>query len=121
MSKIDPKIFHINSKRTCRLWVGIPSSIIIIYLDETKCANFFYFNSHDVRKSVARVATVISQTQRDQLRLYYKGKKYLPIDLRAKKTRAIRRKLSASEAGAKTLRQQKKDMHFPMRKYAIRA
>ncbi|TPX39082.1 hypothetical protein SeMB42_g03825 [Synchytrium endobioticum] len=75
----------------------------------------------DVRKSIARVKTVITQTQRDQLRLYYKGKKYIPLDLRPKKTRAIRRRLTKEEAGKKTLRQQKKLQHFPLRKYAIKA
>ena len=40
-----------------------------------------------VRKSIARVLTVINQTQKSQLRLFYKDKKLLPLDLRAKKTR----------------------------------
>ncbi|KAJ3005918.1 60S ribosomal protein L35 [Thoreauomyces humboldtii] len=76
---------------------------------------------HDVRKSVARVNTVISQTQRDQLRIFYKGKKYIPLDLRVKKTRAIRRRLTVAEKSAKTLRQTKKEQHFPLRKYAVKA
>ena len=32
--------------------------------------------------------------QRQHLREFYKNKKYLPLDLRAKKTRAIRRRLT---------------------------
>ncbi|CAG8852832.1 18650_t:CDS:2, partial [Gigaspora margarita] len=59
----------------------------------------------EVRKSIARVNTVISQTQREHVRKFYKerknipielrkSKKYLPLDLRPKKTRAIRRKLT---------------------------
>ncbi|KAJ3226681.1 60S ribosomal protein L35, partial [Clydaea vesicula] len=71
---------------------------------------------HDVRKNVARVKTVLSQTTREQLRIYYKGKKYQPLDLRQKKTRAIRRRLTKHELGLKTLKQTKKDMHFPQRK-----
>merc|ERR1711912_118390 len=51
-----------------------------------------------VRKSIARVLTVINQTQKQQLRLFYKGKKYMPTDLRDKKTRAIRRKLTTAQA-----------------------
>ncbi|TPX66166.1 hypothetical protein SpCBS45565_g04684 [Spizellomyces sp. 'palustris'] len=78
-------------------------------------------NLHDVRKSIARVNTVISQTQRDQLRIFYKGKKYIPLDLRPKKTRAIRRRLTAFEATRKTVRQQKRETHFPLRKYAVKA
>ena len=36
----------------------------------------------------------MNQKQRQNLREYYKNKKYLPHDLRAKKTRAIRRRLT---------------------------
>lgn len=77
-------------------------------------------SSHDVRKSIARVLTVINATQRQQLRIFYKGKKYLPLDLRPKQTRAIRRRLTKHEGGLKTLKQQKKLTHFPKRKYAIK-
>jgi hypothetical protein len=47
-----------------------------------------------IRKGIARVLTVTNLKQRQHLREFYKGKKYLPLDLRAKKTRAIRRQLS---------------------------
>merc|ERR1711915_465283 len=73
-----------------------------------------------VRKSIARVLTVISQTQRENLRKYYRSKKYKPLDLRAKKTRAMRRALTKHEASRKTLKQQKKETHFPLRKYAVK-
>ncbi|KAI3495613.1 hypothetical protein L1887_37958 [Cichorium endivia] len=42
-----------------------------------------------VRTSIAQVLTVISQTQKAKLRKAYKNKKYLPLDLRPKKTKAI--------------------------------
>ncbi|ORY52351.1 hypothetical protein BCR33DRAFT_733096 [Rhizoclosmatium globosum] len=74
-----------------------------------------------VRKSIARVNTVISQIQRDQLRLRFKGEKYAPLDLRVKKTRAIRRRLTKFEAAKKTVKATKKAIHFPQRKYAIKA
>ncbi|KAF9903465.1 60S ribosomal protein L35 [Linnemannia zychae] len=74
-----------------------------------------------VRKSIARVMTVITQTQRAQLRLFYQKKNFLPLDLRVKKTRAIRRRLTKHEASVKTVKQQKKDAHFPLRKYAVKA
>jgi len=45
----------------------------------------------------------------------------MPLDLRAKKTRAIRRALTPKEAGRKTLKQSKKDAHFGMRVYALKA
>ena len=35
-----------------------------------------------VRKSIALVLTVINQTQKAQLRVFYKDKKQLPLDLR---------------------------------------
>mmetsp|Transcript_13149 Transcript_13149/g.19852 ORF Transcript_13149/g.19852 Transcript_13149/m.19852 type:complete len:123 (-) Transcript_13149:73-441(-) len=75
----------------------------------------------EVRRSIARVNTVISQKQRDQLRTFYKKKKYAPLDLRQKKTRAIRRRLNPYERRQKTLRQKKRLRAFPQRKYAIRA
>merc|ERR1712038_970503 len=58
-----------------------------------------------VRKSIARVLTVISQTQRENLKKFYASKKYSPLDIRTRKTRAIRRKLTKNEQGRKTLRQ----------------
>ncbi|OJJ38906.1 hypothetical protein ASPWEDRAFT_180372 [Aspergillus wentii DTO 134E9] len=75
---------------------------------------------HDVRKSIARVLTVINANQRSQLRLFYKNKKYLPLDLRPKLTREIRRRLTKHEASVKTAKDQKKQIHFPQRKYAVK-
>ncbi|KAL9621964.1 MAG: hypothetical protein Q9160_003626 [Pyrenula sp. 1 TL-2023] len=76
---------------------------------------------HDLRKSIARVLTVINANQRAQLRLFYKKKKYLPLDLRPKQTRAIRRRLTKHEAGLISQKQKKRQMHFPQRKFAIKA
>ena len=64
--------------------------------------------------------TVISHTQREHLHKFYAGKKYKPLDLRHKKTRAMRRALTKHEASRKTLRQIKKDTHFNLRKYAVK-
>ncbi|KIW32123.1 60S ribosomal protein L35 [Cladophialophora immunda] len=76
---------------------------------------------HDLRKSIARVLTVINANQRHQLRLFYAKKKYLPLDLRPKLTRAIRRQLSKKDASRVTEKQKKKQTHFPVRKYAVKA
>ncbi|KAH0895392.1 hypothetical protein HID58_044960 [Brassica napus] len=73
-----------------------------------------------VRKSIAQVLTVISQKQKLALREAYKSKKFLPLDLRPKKTRAIRRRLTKHQASLKTEREKKKEMYFPLRKYAIK-
>ncbi|KAL3620634.1 60S ribosomal protein L35 [Castilleja foliolosa] len=73
-----------------------------------------------VRLSIARVLTVISQKQKAALREVYSKKKYLPLDLRPKKTRAIRRRLTKHQASLKTEKQKTKEMYFPLRKYVIK-
>ncbi|PIA38869.1 hypothetical protein AQUCO_02700221v1 [Aquilegia coerulea] len=73
-----------------------------------------------VRTGIAQVLTVISQKQKQALRDVYKKKKLLPLDLRPKKTRAIRRRLTNHQLSLKTDREKKKEMYFPMRKYAIK-
>ncbi|KAJ2865135.1 60S ribosomal protein L35, L29 [Coemansia erecta] len=75
----------------------------------------------EVRKNIARVLTAITQQARAEVRAKYAGKKYIPKDLRAKKTRALRRALTKSELARKTVRQQKKDTHFPAREFAVKA
>lgn len=45
----------------------------------------------------------------------------LPLDLRYKKTRAIRRRLTHKEKSAITEREHKKQIHFPQRRYALKA
>eukprot|EP01118_Nematostelium_gracile_P008884 TRINITY_DN296_c0_g1_i2.p1 TRINITY_DN296_c0_g1~~TRINITY_DN296_c0_g1_i2.p1 ORF type:complete len:124 (+),score=39.34 TRINITY_DN296_c0_g1_i2:67-438(+) len=74
-----------------------------------------------VRKGIAKVLTVINQTQATQLRIHYKNKKYIPLDLRPKKTRAIRQRLTKHESSLKTLRTQKKVANFPQRKFAVKS
>ncbi|VVB02702.1 unnamed protein product [Arabis nemorensis] len=66
-----------------------------------------------VRKSIA-------QKQNSALREAYKNKKFLPLDLRPKKTRAIRRMLTKHQASLKTEREKNKEMYYPIRKYAIK-
>lgn len=74
-----------------------------------------------VRKSVATVLTVLSQNQRKALKEAYSKRKFKPLDLRVKKTRAIRRQLTKHQAGLKTERQKKREAAFPQRKYALKA
>merc|ERR1712002_854860 len=73
-----------------------------------------------VRKSIARVLTVINQTQKGNLRKFYKPKKYKPLDLRPRLTRAKRRALTKHEKSLKTVKQLRKDRAFPLRKYAVK-
>ncbi|XP_061375788.1 large ribosomal subunit protein uL29 isoform X1 [Gastrolobium bilobum] len=77
-------------------------------------------NPKVVRLSIAQVLTVISQKQKAALREAYKKKKYLPLDLRPKKTRAIRRRLTKHQASLKTEREKKRELYFPVRKYAVK-
>merc|ERR1712242_520357 len=43
-----------------------------------------------VRKEIAKVMTVINQAQKAELHKYYRGKKNKPVDLKPRKTRALR-------------------------------
>jgi large subunit ribosomal protein L35e len=48
--------------------------------------------------------------------------KYLPLDLRPKKTRAIRRRLTKTQASLQTEKAKKKAQYFPAnRRYAVKA
>ncbi|XP_017769835.1 PREDICTED: 60S ribosomal protein L35 [Nicrophorus vespilloides] len=74
-----------------------------------------------VRKAIARVFIVLHQKQKENLRKLYKNKKFKPLDLRPKKTRAIRRALSKSELNIRTAKELKKMAIYPVRKYAVMA
>mmetsp|Transcript_41673 Transcript_41673/g.70849 ORF Transcript_41673/g.70849 Transcript_41673/m.70849 type:complete len:149 (-) Transcript_41673:158-604(-) len=73
-----------------------------------------------VRKSIARVLTVYNQTQKSKLREVYAGAKFLPTDLRVKKTRAIRRRLTDEQKSMLTKKAQKTKTNFPVRKFALK-
>jgi len=74
-----------------------------------------------VRKSVARVHIVMAQKQKENLRKFYRSKKYMPLDLRPKKTRAIRKRLTPHEAALKTPKELRRLRAFPVRKFAVKA
>uniref|UniRef100_A0A6M2E5K5 Large ribosomal subunit protein uL29 n=1 Tax=Amblyomma tuberculatum TaxID=48802 RepID=A0A6M2E5K5_9ACAR len=73
-----------------------------------------------VRKSIARVLTVIHQTQKENLRKFYRGKKYKPRDLRPKLTRAKRRELTPHEKRLCTRKLTRKLAAYPPRKFALK-
>ncbi|XP_041577870.1 60S ribosomal protein L35-like [Vulpes lagopus] len=58
-----------------------------------------------VRKSIAHVLTFISQTPKENLRKFYKGKKYKPLDVWPKKACAMRLRLNKQEENLKTKKQ----------------
>eukprot|EP00827_Trimyema_finlayi_P004338 TRINITY_DN430_c0_g1_i4.p3 TRINITY_DN430_c0_g1~~TRINITY_DN430_c0_g1_i4.p3 ORF type:complete len:174 (+),score=100.89 TRINITY_DN430_c0_g1_i4:3-524(+) len=70
-----------------------------------------------LRKTIAKYLTVINQKQRKTVADKYIKKKYKPLDLRAKKTRALRRKLTKKQKTTKPLKIQKRELNFPLRKY----
>ncbi|UYV69418.1 RPL35 [Cordylochernes scorpioides] len=74
-----------------------------------------------IRKSIARVMTVMNQNQKENLRKYHSTKKHLPTDLRPKKTRAMRRALTPLELSKKTRKTLVKMCRYPKRKYALKA
>ena len=94
-----------------------------------------------LRKEIARVLTIIRENKKNEVvsKLLERksqelkdGKeeevtktiknlkvKHIPIDLRAKKTRAQRKALTKFENNLLTLRQLKRKLNFPKRKYAV--
>lgn len=94
------------------------------------------------RKDIARVLTVLNQNNRAAARAESEGQKFKNLDVRMKKTRAIRRRLNKSQLYVrvsaqpltdksgkaskkyirrKTPRALKREANFPMRVYALKA
>lgn len=126
LAKLADAKQELASLRVAQVSNGAPSKLakmycLVYYVLHSIYSHTPWQHSKSVRQSVARILTVISQTQRDQLKVFYAGKKYQPLDLRVKKTRAIRRRLTAHERALKTTKQTKKNTHFPKRKYAVKA
>lgn len=57
----------------------------------------------------------MNQKARQNLREYYKGKKFMPLDLRPKKTRAIRRRLTKVSLNAFYTRSRALIYHYQAR------
>ncbi|KII73708.1 60S ribosomal protein L35 [Thelohanellus kitauei] len=74
-----------------------------------------------VRKEIARIMTIINQQQKMNMAKFYKNKKFKPLACRPKLTRAARRKLTRHQESKLTLKQWKKKVNFPMRKFALKA
>ena len=94
-----------------------------------------------LRKQIARILTIIRENKKSEVisKLLTKetkevvdGKestvsktiknlkmKHLPLDLRPKKTRALRRKMTKLESKLLTLKLFKRKLSFPMRKFAV--
>ena len=74
-----------------------------------------------VRKNIARTLTIYNQDTKKSLREKYAGSKFTPVDLRPKKTRAIRRRLTPEQANKKTPKAVKRSLKIPKRTYALKA
>jgi len=94
-----------------------------------------------LRKQIARVLTIIRENSKNEVvsKLLTKEKKevkdgkeetitttiknlklkHIPLDLRPKKTRAMRRRLTKFENKLVTLKQLKRKLNFPKRKFAV--
>ncbi|WVZ85213.1 hypothetical protein U9M48_032161 [Paspalum notatum var. saurae] len=107
--------------RVAKVTGGAPNKLSKMCVLGCSLSPSFLFFCKVVRTAIARVHTVISQKQKAALREAYKNKKLLPLDLRPKKTRAIRRRLTKHQESLKTEREKKREKYFPMRKYAIKA
>ncbi|CAK6442966.1 unnamed protein product [Pipistrellus nathusii] len=63
-----------------------------------------------VGKSITHVLTIISQTQKESLRKFDKGKKYKPLDLQPKNTCAMCLHLNKHEKNLKIKKQQQQEL-----------
>merc|ERR1712183_79705 len=73
-----------------------------------------------VRKSIAGINIVIRQTTKQNLKKYYKDRKYKPLDMRRKRTRQIRKMLTKHERSIKSAKQIARERRQPKRIYAVK-
>ena len=73
------------------------------------------------RKNIARVLTVFNQKRKEESKKAFEGKKFKPLDQRARKTRALSRVLSTAQQNKTTLKEKTRNDNFPMRRYAVAA
>jgi|Transcript_12132 large subunit ribosomal protein L35e len=72
-----------------------------------------------VRRSIARVLTVLNMKEKNNLRKLYKGKKNIPLDLRPRTTKKRRNALTYVQKNLKTVKAAKMARRYPRRKFAI--
>merc|ERR1712196_414437 len=75
-----------------------------------------------VRKAIAKYLTVINEKYRKEVKDSFKGKDEdkKPYSIRAKRTRAIRKRLTKNQNNKKTIKEWKKVKNFPARKFTLR-
>ena len=77
-----------------------------------------------IRRSIARVLTILNQNEKENLRKFYassKNRHKMPKFLRPKLTKAKRLALKPEEANAKSRRQMRKEKAFPQRIFFLKS
>merc|ERR1712226_1760790 len=74
-----------------------------------------------VRKDIAKVLTVINQTRKAELQKLYRGKNVKPIDLKPRKTRALRKRLNKHESSLKSLKTVRREQKTKLKNFALKA
>ena len=90
-----------------------------------------------VRKAIARILTLLNEKRRFNVKNAFRNRKEIrayneangttfatgkvPKELKARKTRALRRRLTKKEAGRRLLKTVKREWNFPQRNYALKA
>merc|ERR1712001_385618 len=74
-----------------------------------------------VRKDIAKVLTVINQARKAELQKFYRGKNKRPVDLKPRKTRALRKRLNKHEESLKSLKTVRREQRTAKKMYAIKA
>merc|ERR1711893_412672 len=75
----------------------------------------------ETRKNIAKVLTVMNQIQKEQLQKFYRGKKVKPVDLKPRKTRAMRKALNKHEESLKNLKTIRRERRTALKNFAIKA
>merc|ERR1711963_247127 len=74
-----------------------------------------------VRKDIAKVLTVINQTRKAELQKLYRGKSIKPVDLKPRKTRALRKRLNKHEESLKSLKTIRREQKTALKNFALKA
>merc|ERR1712062_619356 len=74
-----------------------------------------------VRKDIAKVLTVINQTRKAELQKLYRGKNVKPVDLKPRKTRALRKRLNKHESSLKSLKTVRREQKTKLKNFALKA
>merc|ERR1712088_1226119 len=74
-----------------------------------------------VRKQIAKVLTVINQARKAELQKFYRGKNVRPVDLKPRKTRALRKRLNKHEESLKSLKTVRREQRTALKNFALKA